>query len=162
MKNHIKQFLTNFTILGILVSSSQMDWIYKVITRKSLEEKGNKSYFDYHDFKMALCYLTIMARFTEKERKNMKEDIDSLSGEHIEIFFQYMGLDLPFKKEYLTQFIKDRRTLTTKELLKLQKKLKEKDVLYFKKNQKIKKIKNKNKKLIINNFLFHSSKFFIR
>ena len=132
-----KQFLTNFTILGLLVSSNQMNWIYKVITRKSLEEKG------YHDFKMALCYLTIMARFTEKERKIMKEDIDSLSGEHIEIFFQYMGLDLPFKKEYLTQFIKDRRTLTTKELLKLQKKLKEKDVLYFKKNQKIKEIKNK-------------------
>jgi hypothetical protein len=51
-----------------------------------------------------------MARFTEKERKIMKEDIDSLSGEHIKIFFQYMGLDLPYKKEYLTQFIKDRRT----------------------------------------------------
>ena len=138
-----KQFLTNFTILGLLVSSNQMNWIYKVITRKSLEEKGNKSYLDYHDFKMALCYLTIMARFTEKERKIMKEDIDNLNGEHIGILFNYMGLDLPFKKEYLEQFIKDRRTMTTKELLKLQKNLKEKDVLYFKKNQKIKEIKIK-------------------
>ena len=142
-KESFKQFLTNFTILGILVSSSQMDWIYKVITRKSLEEKGNKSYFDYHDFKMALCYLAIMSRFTEKERKIMKEDIDSFDGEHIEIFFKYMGLDLPFKEEYLEQFIKDRRAMTTKELLQLQKKLKEKDALYFKNNQKMKEIKIK-------------------
>ena len=64
-----KQFLTNFTILGLLISSNQMNWIYKVITRKSLNEKENQSYFDYHDFKLALCYLTIMARFAEKERK---------------------------------------------------------------------------------------------
>lgn len=120
-----------------------MNWIYKVITRKSLNEKENQSYFDYHDFKLALCYLTIMARFAEKERKILKEDIDNLNGEYIEIFFKYMGLDLPFEKEYLTQFIKDRRNMTTKELLNLQKKLKEKDVLYFKKNQKINEIKNK-------------------
>lgn len=138
-----KQFLTNFTILGLLVSSNQMNWIYKVITRKSSEEKGSQSHFDYHDFKMALCYLTIMSRFTEKERKIMKEDIDSVNGEHFEIFFKYMGLDLPFKKDYLEKFIKDRRTMKTKELLKLQKELKEKDVLYFKKNQKIKEIKIK-------------------
>ncbi len=113
-----KQFLINFTILGLLVSTEQMNWIYNIITKETLEKRENQSYFDYHDFQMALCYLSIFARFTDRSRKITQNDIDNTNGQYMENFFNYMGLTLPFYKKELEKYIYDRRSMTTKELLK--------------------------------------------
>ena len=130
-----KQFLINFTVLGLLVSSSQMTYIYNIITRMSLDKRENQSYLDYHDFEMALCYLAIFSRFASRDRKILQSDIDNTNGQTIEYFFNYLGLELPFDKYQLEQYINSRRAMTVKNLLSLQQELKKKDVLEFKKSE---------------------------
>ena len=138
-----KQFLINFTILGLLVSSDQITFIYNNITKMNINERNFQSFLDYNDFEIALCYLAIYSRFSDRTRKIDQNDIDNTNGEFIENFFKYMGLELPFKKYDLEQYINKRRSMTVKDLIKLQNKLRNKDILYFKKNEKFKEIKNK-------------------
>ena len=130
-----KQFLMNFTILGLLVSSEQMTWIFNTITRPKLKERENQSYLDFHDFEMALIYLGIFARFADRNRKIMKNDIDNTNGTTIEYFLKFMGMELPFNKNDLEQYINDRRSMTVKELLNLQQELRKNDVVEFKKKE---------------------------
>ena len=130
-----KQFLMNFTILGLLVSSEQMTWIFNTITRPNLKERENQSYLDFHDFEMALIYLGIFARFADRNRKIMKNDIDNTNGTTIEYFLKFMGMELPFNKNDLEQYINDRRSMTVKELLNLQQELRKNDVVEFKKKE---------------------------
>ncbi len=130
-----KQFLMNFTILGLLVSSEQMTWIFNTITRPNLKERENQSYLDFHDFEMALIYLGIFARFADRNRKIMKNDIANTNGTNIEYFLKFMGMELPFNKNDLEQYINDRRSMTVKELLNLQQELRKNDVVEFKKKE---------------------------
>ena len=130
-----KQFLMNFTILGLLVSSEQMTWIFNTITRPKLKERENQSYLDFHDFEMALIYLGIFARFADRNRKIMKNDIANTNGTNIEYFLKFMGMELPFNKNDLEQYINDRRSMTVKELLNLQQELRKNDVVEFKKKE---------------------------
>ena len=83
----------------------------------SLDKRENQSYLDYHDFEMALCYLAIFSRFADRTRKIMPSDIDNLNGETIEYFLKFMGLELPFEKYELEQYINERRSMTVKNLL---------------------------------------------
>ncbi len=138
-----KQFLINFTILGLLVSSDQMSYVYNVITRMSLDKRENQSYLDYHDFEMALCYLAIFARFADRARKILPADIDNTNGETMEYFFKFLGLELPFEKYELEQYINDRRSMTVKNLLNLQQELRKNDVNEFKKVEMEKEEKKK-------------------
>jgi len=130
-----KQFLMNFTVLGLLVSSEQMTWIFNSITRPKLKERDNQSFLDFHDFEMALIYLGIFARFADRNRKILKNDIDNTNGTSVEYFLKFMGLELPFDKYDLEQYINDRRAMTVKELLNLQQELRKNDVLEFKKKE---------------------------
>jgi hypothetical protein len=138
-----KQFLINFTILGLLVSSDQMTYVYNVITRMTLDKKENQSYLDYHDFEMALCYLAIFSRFADRARKILPADIDNTNGETMEYFFKFLGLELPFEKYELEQYINDRRSMTVKDLLNLQQELRKNDVNEFKKLEMEKEEKKK-------------------
>ena len=140
-----KQFLINFTVLGLLVSSDQMTYIYNNITKISLKQRENQSYFDYHDFEMALCYLSIFSRFADRSRKILPSDIDNTNGETIEYFLKFLGLDLPFEKYELEQYINDRRSMTVKNLLTLQQELRKNDVNEFKKTEMEKEEKKKEK-----------------
>ena len=130
-----KQFLMNFTVLGLLVSSEQMNYIFNVITRPKLKERENQSYLDFHDFEMALMYLGIFARFADRNRKILQNDIDNTNGTTIDYFLKFMGLELPFNKNDLEQYINDRRSMTVKELLNLQQELRKNDVVEFKKKE---------------------------
>ena len=114
------KFLINFTILGLLVSSDQMTWIYNNITRINTHERDNQSFLDYNDFEMAICYLAIFSRFSDRARRIVQNDIDNTNGEFMENFFKYMGLELPFKKYDVEQYINSRQSMTTKELIQLQ------------------------------------------
>jgi hypothetical protein len=140
-----KQFLINFTVLGLLISSDQMTYIYNNITKISLKQRDNQSFFDYHDFEMALCYLSIFSRFADRARKILPSDIDNTNGETIEYFLKFLGLDLPFEKYELEQYINDRRSMTVKNLLTLQQELRKNDVNEFKKTEMEKEEKKKEK-----------------
>ena len=138
-----KQFLVHFTVLGLLVSSDQMTYIYKNITKATSAERNNQAYLDYHDFEMALCYLSIFARFADRERRIVQSDIDNINGEYMETFFKYLGLDLPFDKFEFEQYINERRSMTVKELINLQQEIRKSDVNEFKKAEMEKEEKKK-------------------
>ena len=142
----LKQFLINFTVLGLLISTDQMNYIYNNITKMSLDKRENQSYLDYHDFEMALCYLAIFSRFADRTRKIMPNDIDNLNGETIEYFLKFMGLELPFEKYELEQYINERRSMTVKNLLNLQQELRKNDVNEYKKIE-MEKEENKKKEM---------------
>ena len=130
-----KQFLINFTVLGLLVSSEQMTWIFNTITRPKLKDRDYQSYLDFHDFEMALTYLAIFARFADRGRKIIQGDIDNTNGTSMEYFLKFMGLELPFDKNDLEMYINDRRSMTVKDLLNLQQELRKNDVVEFKKKE---------------------------
>ena len=121
--NEFKQFLINFGILGLLVSTDQMNWIFNKIAKEKQTEREGQAYFDYDDFQIALCMLAIFSRFTERSRKLLPSDIDSTNGETIEYFFKFLGLKLPYDRIEMENFINDRRALTMKNLLELQRKI---------------------------------------
>ena len=125
--------LINFTVLGLLISSDQMKYIFNIISSASLSQRENLSYLDYHDFEMALCYLAIFSRFADRARKILPSDIDNTNGETLEYFLKFLGLELPFEKYELEQYINDRRSMTVKNLLDLQRELRNNDVNDFKK-----------------------------
>ena len=122
--NEFKQFLINFAILGILISTEQMNWIFNKISKSNLEKKERQSYLDYDDFQITLILLAIFSRFTEKSKKILPNDLNSINGETVEYFFKFLGFKIPFNKLEMENFINDRRSLTIKNLLDLQRKIK--------------------------------------
>ena len=116
--------MINFGILGLLVSTDQMNWIFNKIAKEKQTAREGPAYFDYDDFQIALCMLAIFSRFTERSRKLLPSDIDSTNGETIEYFFKFLGFQLPYNKKEMENFINDRRALTMKNLLELQRKIK--------------------------------------
>jgi len=122
--NEFKQFLINFAVLGILISTDQMNWIFNKISKSNLEKKERQSYLDYDDFQITLILLAIFSRFTEKSKKILPNDLNSTNGETVEYFFKFLGFKIPFNKLEMENFINDRRALTIKNLLDLQRKIK--------------------------------------
>ena len=122
--NEFKQFFINFGILGLLLSPDQMNWIYNKIAKDKQTEKDGQTYLDFDDFQIALCMIAIFSRFTERSRKILPSDIDSTNGETIEYFFKFLGLKIPYNRIEMENFINDRRALTMKNLLDLQRKIK--------------------------------------
>lgn len=121
--NEFKQFLINFAVLGLLISTDQMNWIFNKIAKEKQKDRDGQVYLDFDDFQISLCMLAIFSRFTERSRKLLPSDIDSTNGETIEYFFKFLGLKLPYNKLEMENFINDRRALTMKSLLELQRKV---------------------------------------
>ena len=123
--NEFKQFLINFAVLGLLISTDQMNWIFNKISKdkQKQSDREGQTYLDYDDFQIALCMLAIFSRFTERSRKLLPSDIDSTNGETIEYFFKFLGLKLPYNKLEMENFINDRRALNMKNLIDLQRKV---------------------------------------
>ena len=121
--NEFKQFLINFAVLGLLISTDQMNWIFNKIAKEKQKERDGQVFLDFDDFQIALCMLAIFSRFTERSRKILPSDMDSTNGEAIEYFFKFLGLKLPYNKLEMENFINDRRALTMKSLLELQRKV---------------------------------------
>ena len=53
-ENEFKEFLLNFTILGLLISIEQMKYIFQKISSEKLEQRYNQSYFNFNDFLLKL------------------------------------------------------------------------------------------------------------
>ena len=73
--DEFKQFCINFTILGVLISSEQMVWLFKNIAKILQNERNGQMYFDFDDFKMSICYLAIISNFDNRDRKILPKDI---------------------------------------------------------------------------------------
>ena len=128
------QFLVNFTILGVYISLEQMNYIFKNISKVSQSQRNNDLYLDFEDFKVSIGYLTIFSNSENKSWKLKPKDIEEINAEKIEIFFQNIGLKIPFNKLELEKFINDRRNMSAKNFLNLQqtKKREDKNSLYNK------------------------------
>ena len=125
-----KQFLINFTVLGVIISPEQMIWIFNNISKVQQNERNNMMYFDFDDFKLSLCYLTIFCQLGNKEKRILPKDMDKINPENIEYFFtKILGLKIPFNKIEIEKFINERRSLTTKNLIFIQNKLKKENSL---------------------------------
>ena len=149
--NEFKQFLINFAVLGLLISTDQMNWIFNKISKSKMDKKERQSYLDFDDFQVTLILLAIFSRFTERSRKILPSDLNNTNGETVEYFFKFLGLKLPFDKLEMENFINDRRALTMKNLLELQRKIKSTVKEYkdgkYKETEEDKKKEEKKKKI---------------
>ena len=149
--NEFKQFLINFGVLGLLISTDQMNWIFNKISKSKMDKKERQSYLDFDDFQVTLILLAIFSRFTGRSRKILPSDLNSTNGETVEYFFTFLGFKVPFNKFEMENFINDRRALTMKNLLELQRKIKTKVDDYkqgrYKESEEEKKKEEKKKKI---------------
>ena len=149
--NEFKQFLINFGVLGLLISTDQMNWIFNKISKSKMDKKERQSYLDFDDFQVTLILLAIFSRFTGRSRKILPSDLNSTNGETVEYFFAFLGFKVPFNKLEMENFINDRRALTMKNLLELQRKIKSKVDEYkqgrYKESEEEKKKEEKKKKI---------------
>ena len=131
-EDEFNQFLINFTIIGIYITIEQMNWIFKNISKMSQNKRNNELYLDFEDFKISIGYLTIFSDLEVKSWKLKPQNIEDLTEEKLEKFFNNLGLKLPFDKVELEKFINDRRNMSVKNFLNLQqtKKRKEKNNNY--------------------------------
>ena len=135
--DEFKQFLINFTVLGVVISAEQMIWIFNNISKVLQKERNNQMYLNFEDFKLSLCYLAIFSRFEKKNKKILPKDIEETNGENIENFMKFLGLKLPFNKIDIEKFINERRSITMKNLLGIQNNLKKENKKEIIKNKKI-------------------------
>ena len=136
--NEFKEFLLNFCVLNVLITSEQMNFIFKRLLRKNNNNKENNNNslgITFKDFKTSFLFLNIMSRFNEKNRNINQEDLDNLSVNKIEEFFNYIGLTFPFEKKTLENEINNRRNMSVKEFFEFQQQIK-KDNLYKFKGEK--------------------------
>ena len=148
--NEFKEFLNNFTVLGLLITTDQMIYIYNKITQSSIKERENCSYFSFDDFILSIGYLSIFSKFSDRSRKILPSDIENCNGDTIQNFFNYIGLKLPYNKLEIEKFINSRRSMNTKNFLDLQNEIKKEKIVEYKKleNPKVieKEDNNKNDK----------------
>ena len=135
--DEFKQFLINFTVLGVIISAEQMIWIFNNISKVLQKERNNQMYLNFEDFKLSLCYLAIFSRFEKKNKKILPKDIEETNGENIENFMKFLGLKIPFNKIDIEKFINERRSITMKNLLGIQNNLKKENKKEIIKNKKI-------------------------
>ena len=119
-----KQFLTNFAVLGMLITTEQMNFIFNKIAQNRRKDRDDQLYLDFDDFQLSLCLLSIYSKFSEKTKRISQADLDNTSGQAIEYFFKFLGLKLPYDKLEMEKFITERRGLSIKDLIELQKKIK--------------------------------------
>jgi len=127
-----KEFCVNFTIVSLLISKEQMQYIFNKICKRNEGEGELQNFFRYKDFLLSIFYISIFSKFTNKMKKIQPEDIEQIKAENLRIFFEFLGLKLPFNKIEVEEFINDRRALSAKGLMKLQHQLKKEKVKLIK------------------------------
>ena len=145
--NELRQFLINFTILGLLINTEQMNFIFTKLCKSE-----NKTELNFKDFLTSFIYLTICSKFTNKNQRITQNEIDNFNESNLEQFIQFLGLRLPFNKFELENFINDRRAMTLKNLLELQRQIKkEKKIEDYKKGENKKEENENNENEVKNN-----------
>ena len=136
------KFLSDFSIFGTYISIEQINWTFKNISKVLQNERNDEMYFDFNDFKLSICYLTIFSKIENKNWKMMVKDIEKLKEENLEKFFKKMGLKLPFNKLDIVHFINDKKNMSMKELINKEHLKKIEELIHHKKNKNEKINKN--------------------
>ena len=118
--DEFKQFLINFTVLGVVINSEQMIWIFNNISKVLQSQRNNEMYLDFDEFKLSLCYLAIFSKDSHRGKKILPEDIEETKGENIENFMKFLGFKMPFNRLDIEKFINERRSISMKKLLSIQ------------------------------------------
>ena len=140
--NEFKDFCHTFTILGLLINVDQMINIFRKVSRINEGEQDERSFLKFDDFNLALFYISIYSKYTNKSRKILPEDLEKVNGITVNTLFDFIGLSLPFDRYELENLINKRRNLTVKQYLKLQEESRQQVFNYIRPEEKIKMEKN--------------------
>jgi len=117
-----KNFLTDFSVLGLLINKEQMNFIFKKVARRHNDNIEEDHFFlNYNDFLITILYLSIYSKYTNKSIRIMPSDFQKADMNTILSFFDFLGFVVPCNKIDLENFINDRRALNTKQLNVLRK-----------------------------------------
>ena len=127
-----------------------MKYIFQKISSEKLDQRYNQSYFNFDDFLLSIGYLSIFSTFTQRSRKILPSDIQNCNVNVFNNFIQFLGLKLPFNKLEVENFINDRRALDFKNIINLQKQIRNSQIMKDIKNDDVnfdkseKNVSNKN------------------
>ena len=137
--NEYKEFLINFGILNVFISMEQMNFIFKRLSRKNLNNKNTenillnnidkikiqqKSYLTFDDFKLSLLLILILSNMENNNIQILKSDYESLNEKKVELMFEYLELAVPFFRRDIEDMINQRRNMNSKEFKEWKKKKK--------------------------------------
>ena len=146
--NEFKEFLTNFTILGIVINTEQMNYVFNKITVETEKEKDQQFYLNYDEFVLSLMYIAILSKFSDRTKKILPSDVDNFSPTLLEEFFGFLGLKLPFNKKELDEFINARRALSSKDFFLLQTEMRRHKAKLYRMNEKEREVEEAKQKKI--------------
>ena len=112
-----------------------MNFIFKRLSRKNNKENNSSLGISFKDFKTSFLFLNIMSRFTEKNKHINQEDVDNLTVNKIEEFFEYLRLSHPFERKIIENEINKRRNMSVKEFFEFQQQIKKENLYKFKGNK---------------------------
>ena len=131
--NEFKQFLNDFLILGVLITTDQVSYVFNKITVDSGRQKdANELYLTFNEFVVSLLYITILSKVNDRNRKVLPNDVDNVSGDMLESLFEFIGLDVNRDRRAVERFINQRKSMKSKDYIKLQGEAKKKGVEYRK------------------------------
>ena len=137
--NEYKEFLINFGILNVFISMEQMNFIFKRLSKKNLNNKNTenillnnidkikiqqKSYLTFDDFKLSLLLILILSNMENNNIQILKSDYESLNEKIVELMFEYLELAVPFFRRDIEDMINQRRNMNSKEFKEWKKKKK--------------------------------------
>jgi hypothetical protein len=131
--NEFKEFCVNFTISNLLINSEQVSYIFKKVGKKNEGHYEEQFFLKYKDFLIAMAYISVMSKFTNKSRKIIPSDLTQVNMYTFKLIFDFIGLKQPFSKKEVEDMINDRRALSAKQFFRLQTQLKKEKVKEFKK-----------------------------
>ena len=131
--NEFKQFLNDFLILGVLITTDQVSYVFNKITVDSGRQKDeNEFYLTFNEFVVSLLYITILSKVNDRNRKVLPNDVDNVSGDMLESLLEFIGLDVNRDRRAMERFINQRKSMKSKDFIKLQGEAKKKGVEYRK------------------------------
>jgi hypothetical protein len=128
-----KEFCVNFIISGLLINSDQVSYIFRKVSKRNEGEQEEKFFLRYKDFLVAIGYICILAK-SERGRKIVPSDLNKVDTHSFKMFYDFLGVKLPFYKKDVEDFINDRRALSAKQFIMLQNKMKKEKASILKGN----------------------------
>ena len=129
--NEFKEFLVDFLVLNVLVSTDQMNFAFKRIARKN-DSKGDNLFITFDDFKIAILFMIVYSKMQSKLTKIEQHDVDVITKENVQLMFDYLDLKCPFDRKDVEGVINERRGMSVKEFFALQQERKRERVAIFK------------------------------
>jgi hypothetical protein len=140
-------------LLGLLLTPEQVLAIFRKSAKRninSIADTEDKFYLKEQDFKVALLYMVLYSKFVPKGFIEFDQKLlHKINAASVQTFFDIMGLQTPYKKIDLEDFINDRRALTFKKKIMYQNEFKKEKLKLYVEAEKprvrrFSSVKNKN------------------